>query len=236
MQSRWDQAHETPRFRPIYPHEQVVRWAFRNLDRNATSKAKVLDLGCGAGRHSLFFAEQGFDAYACDISATGLRELQVSAKRRGLAVQTQNTPGHDLTHYRDGIFDAVLCFGVMCYMTLSEAQQMISEVLRVLRPGGKIFCLTRNDGDSRLLHASPVSRCTWHINALEAGAPSNMEEDMDMLFFSKEEIEQMFSSFTNLCIDRMSYVHEGFVDDDWVVSGSKRPAEAAGSPRGVMGE
>jgi len=218
---RWEEAHNVPRFRPVYPHEQVVRWAFRSLDRNATPKAKVLDLGCGSGRHAIFLAAEGFDVCACDISAVGLRELQIFAKQRGVAVQCHHTPGHDLSHYGEGTFDAVLCFGVMYYMTLEEAERMIGEVLRVLRPGGKVCCVTRNDGDSRLLQASLVGRCTWHINALEPGAPSNMEEDMDMLFFSREEIEQMFSSFTSLSLDRMTYIHEGFVDDDWIVSASK---------------
>jgi hypothetical protein len=83
------------------------------------------------------------------------------------------------------------------------------------------LCVTRNDGDGRLLHAFPIERCTWHIDVLGSGAPSNMEEAMDMLFFSREEIEQMFSSFTNLCVDRMTYVHEDFADDDWVVTATK---------------
>lgn len=221
MQKRWEAAHEMPRFRPAYPHEQVVRWAFRNLDRNANPKVKVLDLGCGAGRHAIFFAEEGFDAYGCDISAVGLRELQLSAQQRGVTVQTHQTPGHDLSHYGDSTFDAILCFGVIYYMALAEAEQLIREVFRVLRPNGTLCFVVRNLGDSRLLHASPIGRSTWHLNAIASGAPSNMEEDMNMLFFSKEDIEQMFSSFTNLCIDRMTYVHEGFADDDWVVTASK---------------
>lgn len=221
MQERWDEAHEAPRFRPAYPHEQVVRWVFRNFDRNASSKPKVLDLGCGAGRHAIFLASEGFEAYACDISAVGLHELQASAAQRRVVVHTEHTAGHDLSAYRDGTFDAVLCFGVMYYMSLTEAEQMIVEVFRVLRAGGKFFCVTRSDGDGRRLHASPVGPCTWHINALDPGAPSGIEEGMDMLFFSKAELEPMFSSFTNRCIDRMIYIHDGFADDDWVITASK---------------
>jgi SAM-dependent methyltransferase len=221
MQKRWEEAHETPRFRPVYPLDQVVRWTFRNLDRTATPKPKVLDLGCGAGRHALFFAEAGFDAYASDISEVGVRELQVVAAKRNVVVQTHATPGQDLSHYENGTFDAVLCCGVMYYLTLAEAEQMMSEVLRVLRPGGKFCLITRTDRDGRCQQATPVGPCTWHLHALGPGAPSNMEEDMDMLFFSNAEIERMFSSFANVCVDRMTYVHAGFANDDWVVSASK---------------
>jgi SAM-dependent methyltransferase len=221
IQTRWETAHEERRFRPTYPHEQVVRWAFRDLERNARPKMKVLDLGCGAGRHSIFLANEGFDVSACDFSAAGLRWLGESARKSALAIPTHQTPAHDLSHYASNSFDAVLSFGVMYYLTLDEAEQMISEVSRVLRSGGKFFCVTRSDGDSRLLDATPLGRCAWHINSLEPGAPSAMEEDIDMLFVSKEDIERIFSPFTNLCVDRMTYTHEGFVNDDWIVTAAK---------------
>jgi SAM-dependent methyltransferase len=221
MRARWEALHEAPRFRPVYPHEQVVRWAFRQFDRSAPQKNKILDLGCGAGRHAIFLASEGFDAFACDLSAVGLRELDASARRKGLMVPTHQTSADDLSHYEDASFDAVLCFAVMYYMTLDEAGRMIGEVFRILRPGGKLFCVTRSDGDSRLMGATQKGRCTWHINALAPGAPSTMEEDMDMLFFSKAEIERAFSSFSNLCVDRMTYIHAGFVDDDWVVTATR---------------
>jgi SAM-dependent methyltransferase len=221
MQMRWEAAHEVPRFRPVYPDQQVVSWAFRDLDRYATPKTKVLDLGCGAGRHAIFFASEGFDAFACDISAVGLRELDTSAQKKGLVIPTHQTPAHNLSNYENGAFDAVLCFAVMYYMALDQAEQMIREVFRILRQGGKLCCVTRNDGDSRLLNATPVGRCTWHINALGSGAPSTLEEDMDMLFFSKRDIEHMFSSFADLCIDRTTYIHKGFANDDWVVTATR---------------
>jgi methylase of polypeptide subunit release factors len=34
---------------------------------------KILDLGCGTGRHSLFLAEQGFEVYATDMSPTAVK-------------------------------------------------------------------------------------------------------------------------------------------------------------------
>lgn len=221
MQARWEAAHEIPRFRPAYPHEQVVRWAFRNLDRKAIPKAKVLDLGCGAGRHAIFLANEGFDVFACDLSAAGLRELDGLARKKDLAIHCHQTSAEDLSHYGDGSFDAVLCFAVMYYLTLDGAERMVQEALRILRPGGKMLCVTRNDGDSRRRNAVPIGQCAWHINALVPGAPSELEEGMDMLFFSREEIERTFSSFTSLCVDRMTYVHEDFADDDWVVTATK---------------
>jgi SAM-dependent methyltransferase len=221
MQARWDAAHELPRFRPIYPHEQVVRWAFRNLSRDRARSTKVLDLGCGAGRHAVFFAAEGFDVYACDISAVGLRELQAAAERRGVNVRSHQCPGHDLSHYASDTFDVVLSFGVIYYMSSIEAEQTFREIFRVLKPGGKCLCVLRSDADSRILRATLVGRSTWRINALNPGAPSDMEDGMDHLFFSREDVERAFAPFTGISIDRMTYLHDGFADDDWVVSAAK---------------
>jgi cyclopropane fatty-acyl-phospholipid synthase-like methyltransferase len=221
MQARWEAAHELPQFRPSYPHEQVVRWSFRNLPRDRARQTKVLDLGCGAGRHAIFYAAEGFDVDACDISAVGLRELRTAAAQRGVQLRTHQCPGHDLSHYASDSFDAVLSFGVIYYMSNSEAEQTFREIFRVLKPGGKCFCVLRSDSDGRILRATLIDRSTWRINALHPGAPSDMEDGMEHLFFSREDMERAFAPFAGVCMDRMTYVHEGFADDDWVVSAAK---------------
>ena len=45
---------------------------------------KILDLGCGTGRHSIYLAQQGFDIYAMDISKTGIEILKKNAKTKKL--------------------------------------------------------------------------------------------------------------------------------------------------------
>src|SRR5579884_987160 len=47
---------------------------------------RVLDLGCGVGRHALFFAEHGFAVSAIDGSATGIAVAGETARARGLAL------------------------------------------------------------------------------------------------------------------------------------------------------
>ncbi|MEN2984151.1 MAG: methyltransferase domain-containing protein [Dictyoglomaceae bacterium] len=39
-------------------------------------KTRLLDLGCGKGRHALFFAKEGFEVYALDISESGINILK----------------------------------------------------------------------------------------------------------------------------------------------------------------
>jgi hypothetical protein len=44
---------------------------------------------------------------------------------------------------------------------------------------------------------------------------------MDMLFLPRDEVDRLFSAFAKVTIDRMSYRHGDFLDDDWVVSAEK---------------
>jgi 2-polyprenyl-3-methyl-5-hydroxy-6-metoxy-1,4-benzoquinol methylase len=49
----------------------------------------ALDLACGAGRHALYLAEQGFKTTAIDFAETGLEATQQEAERRGVQIETK---------------------------------------------------------------------------------------------------------------------------------------------------
>ena len=53
-----------------------------NLDRNAS----VLDLACGAGRHSILFAKRGFKVTAVDLSDNLLRVAKKSAEKNKVSI------------------------------------------------------------------------------------------------------------------------------------------------------
>jgi cyclopropane fatty-acyl-phospholipid synthase-like methyltransferase len=216
MQARWEQAHAS-RAHARYPHEKVVRWAFRHL----APGMRVLDLGCGTGRHALFLAREGFRADACDVSRPGLEALRQAAAAQGLDVPTLHATAADLGAYGDATFDAVVCFGVLYYMALDEAARAIAEVRRVLKPGGLFLCVTRTTEDGRRAHATPLGPHAWRIDALAPGAPSTFELGMPMLFLEAAALEGLFAGLVLEAVDHMTYVHQGFADDDWVITARK---------------
>lgn len=61
----WEQPHIVENWATLSPHE-----FFENFLKMYphSRKTRVLDLGCGAGRHTIVLAEQGFDVYAIDAS------------------------------------------------------------------------------------------------------------------------------------------------------------------------
>jgi SAM-dependent methyltransferase len=101
----------------------------------ARGTRRVLDLGCGVGRHALLLAAEGFEVEAFDGSETGLAVLRDSAAARGLTLGLKHGNA-DRLPYDDGAFDYVLSWNVIYHGTLGDAGARIAEIWRVLKPGG----------------------------------------------------------------------------------------------------
>lgn len=112
---------------------------------------RVLDLGAGHGRDSVFFAQQGFTTYALDVSTVGLEQLREHAQDEGLTerVRTLEHDVRDPLPLPDGAVDGVFAHMLLC-MALSTGQirDLVAEVHRVLRPGGVFVYTVRHTGDA----------------------------------------------------------------------------------------
>jgi SAM-dependent methyltransferase len=111
----------------------------------------VLELGAGHGRDALYFAREGFTVQATDFSDTGLQQLKEAARLQGVAEQV-TTSVHDVREplpLPDASVDAVFAHMLLC-MALStrEIHALVSEIRRVLRPGGVLVYTVRHTGDA----------------------------------------------------------------------------------------
>jgi len=93
---------------------------------------ELLDLGCGAGETSVYFAMQGAEVTACDISSEMLGVASRLADKYGVKLRLLKMKAEDL-QFPDASFDCVFGNGVLHHVELLPA---IREVHRVLRPGG----------------------------------------------------------------------------------------------------
>ena len=103
-----------------------------------TGGARVLDLCCGHGRHTVELAAAGYSMVGQDLSATFLDLAKDAAAARDLQVQFVHADMREIPF--EGEFDAVInMFTAFGYFDDVENQKVLDAVARALKPGGKFL-------------------------------------------------------------------------------------------------
>jgi len=103
------------------------------------SVKRILDLGCGSGRHTIYFAKIGFDVYGIDIAEEGISITKLWLKKENLKADLKIGNIYDKLPYPDDFFDAVVSTGVINHNKIQNIRKTIKEIERVLKPNGLIF-------------------------------------------------------------------------------------------------
>lgn len=127
-----------PEYLALYPHrdreeaERGVRLLLRETGAGAGDR--ILDLGCGQGRHLAVFREHGLRSVGLDLSRPLLRRAREATDGQVPLVRA-DMRGVPLA---DGVFDAVSSFFTSFgyFASRSEDRRVLAEIRRVLRDGG----------------------------------------------------------------------------------------------------
>ena len=129
-------------FSPMFEEDEIpLATLFRSyesmpkIERKALdiAKGRVLDVGAGAGCHSLVLQERGMDVTAIDISPLSVEAM----KERGVKkVLEQNF------FTLEGQFDTILMLmnGIGIVGTLERMPEFFKQLDRILAPGGQVLC------------------------------------------------------------------------------------------------
>ena len=98
---------------------------------------KILDLGCGEGGYSRELAKRNAKVVAVDCSEKAIKYSMKLAKEEALDIKHYIRNSNDLYEINDNEFDIVLCS--MMLMDCEDLEGTLSEVVRVLKPNGKLY-------------------------------------------------------------------------------------------------
>lgn len=131
VQSEWERLDR-------HPVEFTITRHF--LDRYIMPGNRVLDIGGGPGRYSLYLAGKGCDVTLLDLSDENIRFSQKKASEAGLSLTALQGDACEADHLVHGSFDDILLMGPM-YHLLEEKQrvQAVNAAIRLLKPGGILF-------------------------------------------------------------------------------------------------
>ncbi|SFI87396.1 class I SAM-dependent methyltransferase [Thermoflavimicrobium dichotomicum] len=114
--------------------QQVIQWL------ELTPSDHILDLCCGTGRHSITLAKQNLHVVGLDLSNTLLQRANQLTQQEGLNIPFVHGDMRQLP-FVDDSFDVVLnlftSFGY--FREDDENQQVLREIVRVLRPEGRFL-------------------------------------------------------------------------------------------------
>lgn len=139
------------------------QWLGKATDRmlemaGITHGHRVLDIAAGAGDQSITTAKKvGINGYvlATDISSTILEYAQQAAHQAGIDnIETKVMDGENLT-LEENSFDAVISRVGLIYFP--NQQKALKEMLRVLKPGGKIATLVYSTPEKNQFFSIPIS-------------------------------------------------------------------------------
>lgn len=129
------------------PSAAVVRASEMFRSRGLT---RILELGAGQGRDTMFLAQLGFDVHVLDYTPEGTRRIAEKAAALGLSDRV-TVVLHDVRNpfpFASETFDA--CYSHMLYcmaLTLEELRRLTENIRTVLRPHGLNSYTARHTGD-----------------------------------------------------------------------------------------
>lgn len=111
-------------------------WILEHIKKFDLKNKKVLEIGFGMGTDHLSLAKRGGNMYGIDLTPGN---LEITKRRFELNnCKSELTTGDaENLHYQDNSFDFVYSFGVVHHSP--DTQRIISEIYRVLKPGGKCW-------------------------------------------------------------------------------------------------
>ena len=153
---------------------------------------KIVELGAGLGRDTIFFAKNYIHVTALDYSSSGIKVINEKAEKQNLSknISTKIFDIRKKLPFEDESVDA--CFSHMLYcmaLTSLEIESLNNEIFRILKPGGINIYTVRhiNDGDYK--------------KGIHRGEDLYENDGFIVHFFSKEKVKSYLKGFQNIIIE-----------------------------------
>ena len=154
---------------------------------------KIVELGAGLGRDTLFFAKNLINVEALDYSPAAIKIINKKSLEHKLSnlISTQIFDVRKKLPFEDNSIEA--CFSHMLYcmaLSTAELQYLNSEICRILKPGGFNIYTVRHidDGDFK--------------NGEHIGEDLYENDGFIVHFFSEEKVKQIADGFNIINIEK----------------------------------
>lgn len=137
-----------------------------NFARNYVIGRQVLDYGCGSGYGTRYIATDCANIIGVDIAADAIEYARTHYQSANLTYQCIDPADRTPLPFADASFDTVLSFQVIEH--IPDAISYLSEIHRLLKPGGVFICATPDRSTRLLPRQKPWN--IWHLHEYDAAS------------------------------------------------------------------
>jgi len=154
--------------------------------------SKIIELGAGLGRDTIFFAQNSIHVQAFDYSPSAIKKINEKAKKNNLSnfISAKIFDLRKKLPFQNSSIEA--CFSHMLYcmaLTMSDLENLNNEILRVLKKKGVNIYTARHTGDGD------------YKKGIHRGEDLYENDGFIVHFFSKTKVNNLLHGFKNLSIE-----------------------------------
>lgn len=184
----------------------------RYPDSAERKKIKVLDIGCGAGRHALLLSDAGFDVYACDASESSVVLVDRALSAKGIEDHVLKA-GMTALPYESESFDWVIAWNVLYHGSFFDLIMATGEVQRVLKKGGRFEGAFISKRNAHFGSGIFIDEHTWMDDTVSDKAHPHC-------YTSRENLETLLAGFR--IVELEEYLQKNYADAwHWYLASEK---------------
>ena len=154
---------------------------------------KIIEIGAGLGRDTIFFAKNSIHTTALDYSSSGIKIINQKTNKENLSnyVSTKLFDVREKLPFEDNSIEA--CYSHMLYcmaLTTNDLEKLNNEIRRILKPSGINVYTARhtNDGDFQ--------------RGIHLGEDLYENDGFIVHYFSEEKVNSLLKGFKNISIEK----------------------------------
>lgn len=170
--------------RESYVHGTSGECDFIEEEIGGDRSLRILDIGCGTGRHAIELTGRGYRITGIDLSRSMLDRAEEKAEEKGMKIDFRQMNACDLSFHEEFGLAVMLCEGAFPLMETDEKNYRILEgAYRALKEEGKLIFTTLN-GLYPLFH----SLKEFHDKGLQESGMTMEENSFDLMTFRDHNV------------------------------------------------
>jgi len=184
-------AHQSPK---VY-FSEYKDWSIIEQKAIDFVKGRVLDIGCGAGRHALYLQQKGFSVVGVDSSLLAIKVCKLRGLKKAMIMSLEDL------RFKPGTFDTVLMLGGNFALmgNPEKARRLLRKLGRITSKNALILAETRDPyktDDPLHLEYQRLNRSRGRLSGqtrIRVRFEKGVTKWIEWLMLSKEEMEQLIS-------------------------------------------